>query len=62
MDQREELVEKLCNQGYIRTEKVKKAMLNVPREEFMPPEIRAYAYLDPVSYTHLDVYKRQPVS
>ena len=37
MDQREELVEKLCNQGYIRTEKVKKAMLNVPREEFMPP-------------------------
>ncbi len=46
MDQREELVEKLCNQGYIRTEKVKKAMLNVPREEFMPPEIRAYAYLD----------------
>jgi len=45
-DEREELVEKLCNHGYIMTKKVKQAMLNVPREEFMPPEIRAYAYLD----------------
>lgn len=45
-DERENLVEKLFNQGYIRTEKVKKAMLNVPREEFMPPENSSYAYLD----------------
>ncbi len=43
---REELVEKLCSKGYIKTRKVKSAMLKVPREEFMPPEVRDYAYLD----------------
>lgn len=45
-EKREELVETLFNHGYIRTEKVRKAMLRVPREEFMPPENRSYAYLD----------------
>ncbi|NYB52244.1 MAG: protein-L-isoaspartate O-methyltransferase [Methanobacteriaceae archaeon] len=45
-NQRADLVEKLLNQGYIKTEKVKKAMLKVPREEFMSPETRSYAYLD----------------
>lgn len=45
-DKREELVEKLLNKGYIETGKVKKAMLHVPREEFMPPDLRRYAYLD----------------
>lgn len=45
-NEREELVEKLLNNGHIQTGKVKKAMLHVPREEFMPPEIRDYAYLD----------------
>lgn len=45
-DKREDLVEKLTSHGYIKTEKVKKAMLSVPREEFMPPETRSYAYLD----------------
>ncbi|BDZ68320.1 protein-L-isoaspartate O-methyltransferase [Methanobacterium ferruginis] len=44
--EREDLVEKLFNHGYIKTEKVKKAMLQVPREEFMPPETRPYAYFD----------------
>jgi protein-L-isoaspartate(D-aspartate) O-methyltransferase len=39
-------VEKLFNQGYINTEKVKEAMLKVPREEFMPAENSSYAYLD----------------
>ncbi|MBP2046851.1 protein-L-isoaspartate O-methyltransferase [Methanobacterium aggregans] len=43
---RERLVEKLLNQGYIRTDKVKKAMMKVPREEFIPPENRSYAYAD----------------
>lgn len=43
---RKDLVEKLFNQGYIKTEKVKEAMLKVPREEFMPPENSSYAYLD----------------
>lgn len=39
-------MEKLFNQGYINTAKVKEAMLKVPREEFMPPENSSYAYLD----------------
>ena len=45
-EKREDLVENLLNNGYIKTEKVTKAMLQVPREEFMPPETRSYAYLD----------------
>ncbi len=43
---REDLVENLFNRGYINTEKVRNAMLKVPREEFMPPQNRSYAYLD----------------
>jgi protein-L-isoaspartate(D-aspartate) O-methyltransferase len=46
MTRRDRLVDKLLNQGYIRTENVKDAMLHVPREEFIPPENRAYAYAD----------------
>ena len=46
MTRRDRLVDKLLNQGYIRTDKVKKAMMKVPREEFIPPENRAYAYAD----------------
>ena len=45
-EKRKDLVKKLFNQGYINTEKVKEAMLKVPREEFMPPENSSYAYLD----------------
>jgi protein-L-isoaspartate(D-aspartate) O-methyltransferase len=45
-DERENLVERLFNHGYIRTKKVKKAMLKIPREEFMPPENSSHAYLD----------------
>jgi len=45
-EKRKYLVEKLYNQGYIKTEKVKEAMLKVPREEFMPLENSSYAYLD----------------
>jgi protein-L-isoaspartate(D-aspartate) O-methyltransferase len=45
-EKRKDLVEKLYNHGYIKTEKVKEAMLKVPREEFMPPENSSYAYLD----------------
>ena len=46
MTRRDSLVDKLLNQGYIRTERVKYAMLKVPREEFIPPENRPYAYAD----------------
>ncbi len=43
---REELVERLLNYGYLKSEKVKKAILKVPREEFIPPENKQYAYID----------------
>ena len=44
--EREELVDKLSRNGYIKTDQVKNAMLFVPREEFIPPENRRYAYID----------------
>lgn len=43
---RKDLVERLSDQGYIKTDRVRKAMLKVPREEFLPPESRPYAYID----------------
>lgn len=53
MNNRRELVSTLWDMGYIKTEKVKKAMLNVPREEFMTPETRDLAYLDrPIPLRH----------
>lgn len=45
-EEREKLVERLLTFGYIKTETVKNAMLKVPREEFIPPENRKYAYID----------------
>lgn len=44
--EREKLVDKLSRNGYIKTDQVKNAMLFVPREEFIPPENRRYAYID----------------
>lgn len=44
--EREKLVERLVEEGVIRSEKVKKAMLVVPREEFVPPNVRQWAYVD----------------
>jgi protein-L-isoaspartate(D-aspartate) O-methyltransferase len=45
-DERENMVGKLFKQGYIRTKKVKNAMLKIPREAFIPPENSSYAYVD----------------
>jgi len=45
-EEREKLVERLLTFGYIKTETVKNAILKVPREEFIPPENRKYAYID----------------
>lgn len=45
-EEREKLVENLCKHGYITQEKVKQAMIKVPREEFMPMDVRPYAYID----------------
>ena len=44
--ERRRLVEKLVMEGVIRSEKVKKAMLSVPREEFVPKEYKRWAYFD----------------
>lgn len=44
--ERKKLVDKLSRNGYIKTDKIKNAMLKVPREEFIPPENRQYAYID----------------
>lgn len=44
--EREELVERLLSYGYIKTDEVKKAMLKVPREEFLSPKNKEYAYID----------------
>lgn len=43
---REKLVDNLCIQGYIKTTKVKNAMLKVPREEFVPISHQSSAYQD----------------
>lgn len=45
-DKRKTLVDKLFNQGYIKSQKVKKAMLKVPREQFMPQGSVYQAYAD----------------
>jgi protein-L-isoaspartate(D-aspartate) O-methyltransferase len=44
--ERKKLVENLLSYGYIKSEEVKEAMLKVPREEFIPPENKHYAYKD----------------
>jgi protein-L-isoaspartate(D-aspartate) O-methyltransferase len=43
---REDLVSNLLNRGYVKTKPVEDAMKKVPREEFMTPETKSYAYLD----------------
>lgn len=44
--EREEKVVWLIRQGYLRSERIKDAMLKVPREDFIPPLYRDYAYLE----------------
>ena len=43
---REDLVSNLLDRGYVKTKPVEDAMKKVPREEFMTPETKSYAYLD----------------
>lgn len=45
-EERIELVRRISEMGYIKTEKVRKAMEKVPREEFLPASNRPYAYVD----------------
>ncbi|MCD6085198.1 MAG: protein-L-isoaspartate O-methyltransferase [Desulfurococcales archaeon] len=52
-ERRRELVEALVRGGILKNEKVIKAMLAVPREEFVPANYRDYAYNDsplPIGY------------
>ena len=46
IDERKELVKRLSEYGYIKSENVRQAMGKVPREEFLPEENRYYAYND----------------
>ena len=52
-ERKRRLLESLRREGVIRSERVYKAMLKVPREEFVPEEYRCYAYDDtplPIGY------------
>jgi protein-L-isoaspartate(D-aspartate) O-methyltransferase len=44
--EREEKVKWLIRHGYLRSERIRDALLRVPREDFMPPLYRDYAYLE----------------
>lgn len=44
--EREEKVKWLIGHGYLKSERLKNAMLKVPREDFAPPFYRDYAYLE----------------
>ncbi|WP_414468507.1 protein-L-isoaspartate O-methyltransferase [Methanobacterium sp. ACI-7] len=46
MDERKEMVKRLSEGGYIKSENVRKAMEEVPREEFIPESNKPYAYVD----------------
>lgn len=44
--EREEKVEWLIKRGFLKSERIKSAMLKVQREDFIPPEYRDYTYLE----------------
>jgi protein-L-isoaspartate(D-aspartate) O-methyltransferase len=52
------LVEKLIQEGRIKKEEVKKAFLEVPREEFVLKKMKDYAYID----TPLEIGNGQTIS
>jgi len=46
-------VEVLQSEGILKTKEVTRALLTVPREEFLPPEVKKYAHIDsplPIGY------------
>jgi protein-L-isoaspartate(D-aspartate) O-methyltransferase len=45
-EQRRKAVEELRAQGILKDPNIIRAMAKVPREEFLPPEMKAYAYVD----------------
>lgn len=44
--EREDKVRDLLARGYLRSERIRNALLRVPREDFIPPPYRDYAYLE----------------
>jgi protein-L-isoaspartate(D-aspartate) O-methyltransferase len=44
--EREQKVRDLIRQGFLRSERLKAAMLKIPREDFIPASYRDYAYLE----------------
>ena len=57
-NKRNDLVEKLRQEGRIRTDEVKKAFLEVPREEFVLKKMKGYSYID----TPLEIGNGQTIS
>ena len=45
-EKRRRAIDELKSQGILHDPNIIKAMSKVPREEFLPPDIRAYAYVD----------------
>lgn len=45
-EKRKRLIDKLKKKGYVESEEVERAMLEVPRENFVPDNIRDKAYID----------------
>lgn len=45
-NERRRVIDYLRRIGIIRSDKVYRALLSVPREEFVPPQYREYAYID----------------
>ncbi|HDD57373.1 MAG TPA: protein-L-isoaspartate O-methyltransferase [Thermoplasmatales archaeon] len=56
--QRKLLIDRLVEHGYIKSEKVKKALLSVPRELFVSDDLKDYAYAD----TPLEIGNGQTIS
>src|SRR3972149_10061490 len=44
--ERKQKVSSLIQQGLLRSERIKAALLKAPREDFIPPGYRDYAYLE----------------
>ena len=55
---KENLIKKLKQHGYIKTKKVEQALLAVPRELFVPSNLKNYAYVD----TPLEIGDGQTIS
>lgn len=46
LEKKKALIERLKEEGFVRDEVVIRAFMKVPREEFVPEDLRKYAYDD----------------